>query len=484
MTTTSSTKTTTPSTSTTTTPSKETPSSSASSKANVCSPAHLKPQHLKENQDGTFYHFRHQQQLQQHQQDHHHRQHQQQLSATTNGRGLQAVTPSNREVKKTSMNDEPQLDSWTNLSEGFSDLVPFLNPDDTKSEVDKVVCFILEQNIPVRYVNIKYQSFTLEQVCNRPKEKLEMKQNGIKFGRFSRGLLGEDEIIKLKWENLISEAKIKNPVKCIADFNSPIREENGLKFKKGLNSNILGSYLGQTLPDIRLSCDVFNRAVILFYLNNTGPFTKEEDTFILETVEQLGASKNTFKQIAQILRIPIYYHIKRRYDRISKYKECKEGFWTSSDFEIFFDYIFGKHSGPDYIQSVSPEVISKAAQLLNRVPYEVYATWQRSIKPTLLNHHTGNLHSDCRMEFFVYLVEKKVKTRQEIDWKEVQAKFPNHNSISFGSALTTIYYQKNFKCQPLFKTIQEYLPKLRKNSEKVVKYREEVVYFYDKARGV
>ena len=389
------------------------------------------------------------------------------------------------------MDDEPQLDSWTDLNEGFSDLVPFLNPDDTESEVDKVVCFILEQNIQVRYINIKYKYYSVNQVHKRPIEKLNMKQNcpGIKFGRFSTRIFGDDESIRRQMKKLISEAKIENPAKLIANLKSQNEEKKRIKFKKGLKSNILGAYLGQELPYIRLSCDVFNRAVTLFHFNNTGHYTKEEVTFILESVEQLGESPNTFKHIAHILKRPNYCNIENRYNLISNYKGCNKGFWTSSDFETFFDYIFGKansgkQSGPDYIQSVSIAVIYKAAELLNRFPPNVYLNWLKSIKTTLLDYHIGNLHSDCRMELYEYLVEKKVKAPQEIDWKEVLSKFPNHNYYSISKELTTVYRHKNYKCQPLFKTIQDCLPKLRKKSEQGVMYREKVVHFYNKARGV
>ncbi len=418
-------------------------------------------------------------------------------SATTNRSGyfvpleeLIEMFSSKKKVPKTSSKNEIRLDDWTNLSEGFADLIPLLDPDDAESEVDKVVSFILKQNILVRYINVKYRSYSIRHVYNHSKEKSDMKQNcpEIKIGRFSRRSNGEDGTIKRQWEKLILEAKIKNPVKCIADFKNKIKEEieTGL-----LRANVLGTYLGQDLPYIRLGCDVFTRAVTLFYLNNEGYYTKDEDALILETVKMRGASIDTFKHLCQLLKKRFPSDISRHYNRISKFKRTNSGTWTSADFEVLFGYILRaansvEITGPEYIQSVSQEVVSAAAKLLNRVPYCVWQHWGTFTKPTLLAYHNGTLHSDWKTEFLHYLVEKRVKALQEIDWHEVQLHFPNQTSHSLQRVFSSIRRLDSYRCQPLFKTIQDYLPKLKNSSasKRGFEYREKMVYLYDKARGV
>jgi hypothetical protein len=418
-------------------------------------------------------------------------------SATTNRSGhfvpleeLIEMSSSKKKVPKTSSKDEMRLDDWINLCEGFADLIPLLDPDDTESEVDKVVSFILNQNILVRYINVKYRSYSIRHVYNHSKEKSDMKQNypEIKIGRFSIGSNGEDGIIKSNWEKLILEAKIKDPVKCIADFKSKLRGGKGPSL---FRSNVLGAYLGQALPYIRLGCDVFSRAVTLFYLNNKGHYTKEEDALILETVEKLGANNDTFKHLAQLLKKPNTSGISGHYNRISKFKGTKSGTWTSADFEVLFDYIFktansGETTGPEYIRSVSQEVVSAAAKLLNRVPKNVWQHWTEITRPTLLAYHNGTLHTDWKTEFFEYLVDKKVKAIQDIDWQEAQSHFPIHTSASLKDALKMVRLQEKFRCQPLFVSILDYLPKWNNSlaSKKGFNYREKMVYLYDKARGV
>ena len=55
---------------------------------------------------------------------------------------------------------EKSYDDWSRIGSGFQELVGLLNPDDTTSEVDKVVKFILDKNILVRHINLQYSDFT------------------------------------------------------------------------------------------------------------------------------------------------------------------------------------------------------------------------------------------------------------------------------------------------------------------------------------
>ena len=72
----------------------------------------------------------------------------------------------------------------------------------------------------------------------------------FKHGRFTKGAKGEDGKIIQNWENLIREAQIQDPMKCMRDLGE-------LKLKGGtvLNlrkRNVLGCYLAQGLKFVRL----------------------------------------------------------------------------------------------------------------------------------------------------------------------------------------------------------------------------------------
>jgi len=53
-----------------------------------------------------------------------------------------------------------QLVQLKRISSGFHELVGHLRPDDPDSEVDKVVKFILDADIPVRHINLQFADFT------------------------------------------------------------------------------------------------------------------------------------------------------------------------------------------------------------------------------------------------------------------------------------------------------------------------------------
>lgn len=55
---------------------------------------------------------------------------------------------------------EKSYDDWSRISSGFYELVEQLQPENPNSEVDKVVKFILDENIPVRHINLQFADFT------------------------------------------------------------------------------------------------------------------------------------------------------------------------------------------------------------------------------------------------------------------------------------------------------------------------------------
>ena len=73
-----------------------------------------------------------------------------------------------------------------------------LQPDNPESEIDKVVKFILDQNIPIRYLEIKYNYFTNRKSHEKVDELKKLAQTNpkLKFGRFRPGKGGEGEIIQ------------------------------------------------------------------------------------------------------------------------------------------------------------------------------------------------------------------------------------------------------------------------------------------------
>ncbi len=107
-------------------------------------------------------------------------------------------------------------DDWCRVRDGYGDLLEYLEPDNSDSEVDKVVNFILKKNISVRFLDVQIQSScrNSEIVCSI-ETLLAKKHSAVKTFLFSED---DDEIIRNNWRSLIEEAEIEDPHKCFEDF--------------------------------------------------------------------------------------------------------------------------------------------------------------------------------------------------------------------------------------------------------------------------
>jgi hypothetical protein len=383
--------------------------------------------------------------------------------------------------------NERALDSWANIREGFSDLADHVNPDDPDSEVDKMIKYILDANIPVRYFNAKFGHITL---YTPELTKIKEACPTFKVGRFSRGAQGEDRIIIQNWKKLAKNANIKDRTMCIKD----LMKLNGHKVTDRLSlrkKNVLGCYLAQDLPYIRHSADVFQRAVALLYHFNEGKYTTKEDEQILEEVKTNGANHATWLRLAELLRRKKGSNIAQRHEILSNRKVRNSGKWSLDDYKVFFDHIFEKRNpdetpGADYINSLSTSVIMESGEVLNRLPIRVYNAWCTTLKPLLLSYHSGSLHSEWKFDFFDYLIKMKVHSNQDINWDEAKAKFPNNSvkslSVSFRDARKDLSHSD----KPLYVAIQDYIDRIKHNNSKsfVRDFKEKIVFLYDKARGV
>jgi hypothetical protein len=386
---------------------------------------------------------------------------------------------------------EKSYDSWSNIRDGFSDLEDHLNPDDPNSEVDKLVKHILDINIPIRYFNVKHGALPLKSLYNFDLKDIKKYCPNFKIGRFSRGSTGEDGIIRQNWDKLAKEAQLKNPSKCIEDLMKLDKETEAdrVSLKK---RNVIGCYLAQKLPNIRYGGDVFQKAVAILYPWNDGKYSKEENEIILKEVEEHGANQNTFRELALLMgrrrsdNIRIHYKLLKESERATR-----SGRWTLNDFERFFEFIFKEkntcnETGVAFISSIPTSVIYAAAKVLDRQPHDVYLNWIGHIKPILLSYHSGTLHTEWKPQFFDYLIKNKIVSLQEINWDDAKEKFPNHCARSLEQSLCTIWKIRSYESLPLYLALKDYKEKTKHSNERSAakKYKEDIVFWYDKARGV
>jgi hypothetical protein len=390
-----------------------------------------------------------------------------------------------------STGNERALDSWANIREGFSDLADHLNPDDPDSEVDKMIKYILDANIPIRFFNVEYGSFTNSfSFYNIELKNIKKVCSLFKIGRFSRGAKGEDGVIINNWEKLVKVANIKNPRKCYKDFKKLSRTKgtDHLSLKK---RNVLGCYLAQNLPYIRHGSDVFQRAVAVLYPCNEGRYTKEEDELILKEADKLGANQKTWVRLAALFNRRKASNIAKRHQVLKKGKENNIGKWSVEDYRLFFNYVFkernpGKEAGVDFINSIKNSVIMASGEVLNRIPDRVYSHWYGYVKPLLLSYHCGSLHTEWKFRFFDYLIEKKVASSHDINWEEAKAEFPNQSAHSLGASFRDVRRTERYNGMPLYLAIQDFKEKIKHHNvrQSSKDFKEKIVFLYDKARGV
>jgi hypothetical protein len=384
---------------------------------------------------------------------------------------------------------EKSYDSWSNIRDRFSDLEDHLNPD-ADSEVDKLAKHILDINIPIRYFNVKYGALSMSSLYHLDLKDIKKYCPNLKIGRFSRGATGEDGIIRQNWEKLVKEGQLKNPSKCTQDLMKLYNEKESDHFSL-LKRNVIGCYLAQNLPNIRHGGDVFQRAVAILYLWIEGKYSKEEDELIWKEVEEHGANPKTFRKLADLMGRRRADNIRIHYKLLKDSTGSRFGKWDLGEFEQFFDFVFkeknpGNKTGIDYINSVPISVIYDAAKVLDRNPHTVYLQWIGQIRPVLLSYHSGTLHTEWKPQFSDYLIKNKIVSLQEINWDDAIEKFPNHCSQSLHHALDTIRATQSYKDLPLYLAVKDYKEKTKHSKERLSakKYKEDIVFLFDKARGV
>ncbi len=325
-----------------------------------------------------------------------------------------------------------------------------LDPHNPDSEVDKVIKHILDLNIRVRNINVKYNS-----VSSIQKQRGDITLKALKFGRYSAE---EKQIIQEHWRRLIQEADIKDPTKCLEDLTQP--RILGMLRRR----NVLGCYLAQDLPFVRHCADVFRQGIIVLQPHKKGKFTKKEDEIIIAEVAAHGANTKTWYRLAEKLnRLPkekVSYNIKIHYAKLMERQNWIKGSWTTKDYETFLQFVFKTSNtkgerGPEYIKTLSLTVIREAAGMIERDPHNVVTNWKEVIQPALLSYHYGYSQSECRRKFYEYLVDKKINYVQEIDWNEAVRLFPSHNPESLGKFLV------KYRTYPVWQTIQDKLPMMK-----------------------
>jgi len=300
----------------------------------------------------------------------------------------------------------------------------------------------------------------------------------IKVGKFT---VADDEVIQQNWDSLIIRTGISEEEAKEELFNHEKKDK-----VIGLKSNIVGYFLAQGLPDIRLATEVIQRARIILCARK-GKFTAEEDTTILQFVEKEGKK---WSELARLMARTEPNVVKRRYEVLTG-GNTVSGHYTMKEDKIILREVFAVNRNIlEDDGTVTEEDWRMIGGKLERYYASVYGHWNRVLKPMLLRHHAGTAHVDIREALINYLVEKNMKYAQDVDWEEV-AKLPEfvgttpaylRRTYASMQQNTGAKYKRMSKVELTTEAVQSYLEEREttnnREKEKKEKYQRELISFY------
>merc|ERR1719154_77366 len=139
----------------------------------------------------------------------------------------------------------------------------------------------------------------------------------------------EDEIIRDNWKRLLSEVNLdKKEEQILQEMFASYRREEVFEMKK----NIVGFFLSQNLPEVRLATEVQHRAKLLLW-RRTGRFTPEEDQRIIDFANKQGDdAKPRWGKLARHMRRQDANKVKTRYELLISYKkDIISGVYTADE---------------------------------------------------------------------------------------------------------------------------------------------------------
>ena len=192
--------------------------------------------------------------------------------------------------------------------------------------------------------------------------------------------------------------------------------------------NVIGCWLGQGLPDLRLPCEIFHRADILLNkkeeLKKTRiVFTESDDKQILDYMHNKAeADKTPFSSLSKMLGYPIDT-IWNRYTNIllPGGKVVTGKYSDKENWEIMKTFFEEYENALNQFISPSDPIWDKLGTKLNRRPYNLFKHWERVIRPQLLMYQHGVYDVDFRPILIDYFIENGILFRNETNcnWSEI-----------------------------------------------------------------
>jgi len=300
-----------------------------------------------------------------------------------------------------------------------------------KAILDILALYILASDIQVHQIALE------SNIALKPSNFLSMRRSqiekiiqsphpGIVFGSFT---CLEDGTIKNNWKTLINSLNLTNEDSKEIFKNVKSESIDGKTTNKDLvttlppltqsadlKRNIVGYYLSQGLPNVRLATEVFHRAKILLCASK-GSFTAEEDKIIAEFVETEGAK---WGKLTKLLGRTSHQSVKYRYKLLqSRELNKKHGHFTVEEVKFIMSEVFSLHENVLEEENLTIEQCQNIGKILNRSGTAVYNHWKNEVEPMLKKYHAGSPEIDLKMILIQHLLDKGLYYTQEVDWVEL-----------------------------------------------------------------
>jgi hypothetical protein len=328
-------------------------------------------------------------------------------------------------------NDE--LNEWTTIQEAYGDKRKAIEAlDDGKSEVAKVLKYILDKDIPIKKIHAVTADWKCSMYGDSHIAMYISKANvsiatQFKKGSFSSPAFGEksEEVLTLRACNeLTNEVPIYNAKQFMSDLFKHVSHN----WPMGIVGCYLGKYLEAPRHAIKVCEFVVNKT-----LYNTGYFSKEEDVLVRELMHD----ENNVKKLTELLNRPQDVIVLR----INALKKSRH---KGAKFNLAEDQIILKHALANTTICSVQDMINVQAKHwsvledeLGRTNLSIARRWKIIIQPTLIFYLGGQHGNDSwKREFLKFVMDSKAIGSTDIDWQLAKEKWPLCTKDMMQKALT------------------------------------------------
>ena len=377
--------------------------------------------------------------------------------------------------------DKEQYLKIVKLNDEYHDHIQNFQPK-VGSQLDQVVLYLILQNLETFNLSVK---LCWHQLRSHPKD-----YPWMIISHFSNCKRGETEIMIRNYDKLNSGARVNNPTKFCDEVLENLIPGVGKRISENVKWKLIliGVFLSKRLTKVRHAFDVLIRVMndVKSQSFVRGEYSIEEDKIIIETVQQYGNNKETWKKLSvELNRFPAN-KIKQRYRKylLNNIVKAPNHLWSIEEDKILMDCLFQDllMKNSKYISSISLKNIrdSKANEKINRSTYAITEHYYRAMKPLLLQYHQGTINTPWKYSVLEYIYENKVMSVSDIreHMTEINKHFPWLDIQSISACYSPYYNTK----EPFYEIAKNAMQKYKgkpAHTKKALKRCEEIIEYYD-----